>query len=109
MTAPGASPAHGLSVTVDALLGPEAFPSLSGAEGEGTWSLEAAYGTGRGHGMVGSPYGQASGTSGMDNIRLGYRIEPDAAHAADASVDLWAESGTGGGGRAAGAGLQWRW
>ena len=94
---------------VDALLGPVAFPGLAGTEGEGTWLLEAAYGTSRGHGMVGSPYGQASGEGGVDNLRLGYRIEPDAAHAADASVDLWAESGTGASGRGAGAGLQWRW
>ena len=94
---------------VDALLGPEAFPGLQGTEGEGTWSLEAAYGTGRGHGMVGSPYGQASGTGGVDSLRLGYRIEPDAAHAADASVDFWAQPGTGAGGHEVGAGLQWRW
>ena len=94
---------------VDALLGPEAFPGLPGTEGDASWSLEAAYGIGRSHGMVGSPYGQASGTGGVDNLRLGYRIEPDAAHAADARVDLWAEPGTGGDGHEAGAGLEWRW
>ena len=94
---------------VDALLGPEAFPGLAGSAGEGTWSLEAAYGTGRGNGMVGSSYGQASGSDGVDSLRLGYRIEPDADHAADASVDFWAVPGTGGGGHEAGAGLQWRW
>ena len=94
---------------VDALLGPEAFPGHAGTEGEGDWSLEAAYGTGRGRGMVGSPYGRAGGTGGVDSLRLGYRIEPDAAHAADASLDLWAEPGTGGDGHEAGAGLQWRW
>ena len=91
---------------VDALLGPEAFPGLAGTEGDASWSLEAAYGTGRGNGMVGSPYGRASG---VDGLRLGWRIEPDAAHAADASVDLWAQPGAGGSGREAGAGLQWRW
>ena len=94
---------------VDALLGPEAFPGLAGSAGEGTWSLEAAYGTGRGNGMVGSPYGRASGTDGVDGLRLGYRIEPDASHAADASLDLWAQPSAGGTGREAGAGLQWRW
>ena len=94
---------------VDALLGPEAFPGLAGTEGEAAWSLEAAYGTGRGNGMVGSPYGRASGTDGVDGLRFGYRIEPDVAHAADASLDLWAQPGTGGNGREAGAGLQWRW
>ena len=94
---------------VDALLGPEAFPGLAGTESDASWSLEAAFGTGRGNGMVGSPYGRASGTDGVDGLRLGYRIEPDAAHAADASLDLWAEPGTGGEGREAGAGLQWRW
>ena len=72
---------------VDALLGPEAFPGLPEAGGEGGWSLEAAYGTGRGHGMVGSPYARAGGSDGP---RLGWRVEPDADHAADARVDLWA-------------------
>ena len=94
---------------VDALLGPEAFPGLAGTEADASWSLEAAYGTGRGNGMVGSPYGRASGTDGVDGLRFGYRIEPDAAHAADASLDLWAQPGTGGTGDEAGAGLQWRW
>ena len=94
---------------VDALLGPEAFPGLAGTESDASWSLEAAWGAGRGNGMVGSPYGRASGTGGVDDLRLGWRIEPDAAHAADASLDLWAEPGTGGTGREAGAGLQWRW
>ena len=94
---------------VDALLGPEAFPGLSGTDGESGWSLEAAYGTGRANGMVGSPYGRASGGDGVDGLRLGYRIDPDAAHAAAASVDFWAVPGTGGEGNEAGADLRWRW
>ena len=92
---------------VDALLGPEAFPGLSGTEAEGGWSLEAARGTARGNGMVGSPYGRASGSGESGSLRLGWRVEPDADHAADASVDVWAEPGTDG--NEAGAGLQWRW
>ena len=59
--------------------------------------------------MVGSSYGQASGSDGVDSLRLGWRIEPDADHAADASLDFWAVPGMGGGGHEAGAGLQWRW
>ena len=94
---------------VDALLGPEAFPSLAGTDGAGDWSVEGAYGFGRGRGMVGSPYGRAGGSDGVDSLRLGYRIWPDAAHAADASVDLWAEPDVDGGGGGAGAELQWRW
>ncbi len=94
---------------VDALLGPEAFPGLAGTESDASWSLEAAFGTGLGNGMVGSPYGRASGTGGVDGLHLGWRIEPDAAHAADASLDLWAQPGAGGTGDEAGAGLQWRW
>ena len=90
---------------VDALLGPEAFPGLESG-GEGDWSVEAAYGTGRGYGMVGSPYARTGGSGGP---RLGWRVEPDADHAADASVDFWAGSGTDGDGRGAGAELQWRW
>ena len=90
---------------VDALLGPEAFPGLPEAGAE-DWSLEAAWGTGRGHGMVASPYGRADASG---SLRLGWRIEPDADHAADASLDLWAGPGTDGHGREAGAGLQWRW
>ena len=94
---------------VDALLGPEAFPGLAGTGDGASWSIEAAHGTGRGNGMVGSPYGRASGTDGVDGLRLGWRIEPDADHAADARVDLWAQPGTNGGGNEAGAGLEWRW
>ena len=94
---------------VDALLGPEAFPGLPGTVGDAGWSLEAAFGTGLGHGMVGSPYGRASGTDGVDGLRLGWRVEPDANHAADASLDLWAQPGTDGDGNEAGAGLRWRW
>ena len=90
---------------VDALLGPEAFPGLTGTEGG--WSVEAAYGRGRGNGMVGSPYGRAEGSGDGGRVRLGWRVEPDADHAADASLDLWAQPGTDG--HEAGAGLQWRW
>ena len=101
----GGAPSGG----VDALLGPEAFPGLAETEGAGDWSVEGAYGFGRGRGMVGSPYGRAGGSDGTGSLRLGYRIGPDAAHAADASVDLWAEPDVDGEGGGAGAELQWRW
>ena len=80
---------------VDALLGPEVIPGLPDAGGDGNWSLEVARGAGRGHGMVGSTYGRVDGSDGP---RLGYRIEPDADHAADVSLDLWADPGTDGDG-----------
>ncbi len=48
------------------------------------------------NGMVGSPDGRTSGTGGLDGLRLGWRIEPDAAHAADVSLDLRARPGTDG-------------
>ncbi len=94
---------------VDALLGPEAFPGLEGTEGGGDWSLEAAHGTGRGWGMVASRYGRAGGEDGIDELRLGWRIEPDAAHAADTSLDIWAGPGLDGEAHEAGATLEWRW
>ncbi|MDE0521149.1 MAG: hypothetical protein OXH79_04240 [Boseongicola sp.] len=59
---------------------------------------------------VGGPYARASGTLGAKGeVRTGYRIGPDADHAEDATLDLWAEPGTDGGGGAVGAGLEWRW
>ena len=90
---------------VDALLGPEAFPGLGDAGGGGNWSLEVARGAARGRGMVGSPYAR---TGGGDDLRLGYRIEPDTAHAANARVDFWSGTGSGGGG-GVWMELQWRW
>ena len=94
---------------VAALLGPEAFPDASPGGG-GAWSAEVAHGTALGAGMVASPYGRVGGTLGAkDEVRLGWRAGPDAPHAEDATLDLWAEPVTGGGGRAVGAGLEWRW
>ena len=92
---------------VDALFGPEAFPGAPGAEGGSGWSVEAACGTGRGRGMVGSPYARASGGGEAESLRVGYRIEPDADHASDATVQAWADPSTDGG--SVGAGLEWRW
>ena len=82
---------------VTALLGPETFPGASASTGDslmtaGQWSLEASYGMGRGRGMVGSPYGRLSvGGDRARDVRLGYRIGPDAPHAAEIDLDLWAE------------------
>ena len=94
---------------VAALLDPVAFPDASGDEGD-TWSAEVAHGTGLGEGMVGSPYGRLSGGTlgAKDEVRLGYRIGPDAPQAADMSVDVWAQPETGDG-SSVGAGLEWRW
>ena len=92
---------------VDALFGPEAFPGAPGAGGGSSWSVEAACGTGRGRGMVGSPYARASGGGEAESLRVGYRIEPDADHASDATVQAWADPASDGG--SVGAGLEWRW
>ena len=92
---------------VDALFGPEAFPGAPGAEGGSGWSVEATCGTGRGRGMVGSPYARASGGGEAESLRVGYRIEPDADHAEDATVQAWADPTADGG--SVGAGLEWRW
>ena len=76
---------------VAALLGPDAFPDASPGGG-GAWSAEVAHGTALGAGMVASPYGRVGGTLGAkDEVRLGWRAGPDAPHAEDATLDLWAE------------------
>ena len=105
------SRSHGGASTggVAALLDPSAFPEAQD-DGDGAWRAEAAHGRAMANGMVGGPYARASGTLGAKGeVRTGYRIGPDADHAEDATLDLWAEPRTGEGGRAVGAGLEWRW
>ena len=112
---------RGLSATVNgalggagsgglaALPGPAAFPDATDGDG-GAWSAEVAHGNGLGKGMVGSAYGRASGSLGTKGeVRFGWRVEPDASHAANAGLDLWAEPGADGDGSAVGAGIDWRW
>ena len=94
---------------VTALLGPETFPNPTGNGGNGAWSIEAAYGMNRKLGMVGSPYTRISGDGSVEAARLGYRIEPDAAHAAGINVDLWVEPPVADGEARARANLEWRW
>ena len=106
------SRSHGGASTggVAALLDPSAFPETEGDDGDGAWRAEAAHGRGLANGMVGGPYARASGTLGAKGeLRTGYRIGPDADHAEDATLDLWAQPRTGEGGGAVGAGLEWRW
>ena len=90
-----------------ALMNLDALPDGADAGGDSAWSAEMAYGIGRGRGMVGSPYLAAGGAEEVEATRLGYRIEPDADHAADLSVDVWADPGRDGG--SAGASFRWRW
>ena len=94
---------------VAALLGPETFPNATENGGNGAWSIEAAYGMNRKAGMVGSPYTRISGDGSVEAARLGYRIEPDAAHAAGVNVDLWVEPPAADGEARARANLEWRW
>ena len=90
----------------------ELFASGPPAEREGTAdggvriSLEMAYGFGRRYGMVGGPYGRLSGRESLEEARLGYRIEPDAAHAADVTLELWVDPTDG---NRVGVGLERRW
>ena len=96
---------------VAALLAPETIPQAGESRAaDGAWTLEAAYGLSRGRGMVGAPYTRLSGSDRVEAARLGYRIEPDATHAADIKLDLWAEPPTTRNQNASsGAALQWRW
>ncbi len=99
---------------VDALLNPERFPAITDSRenrtADGAWSLELAYGLSRDWGMVGSPYTRVSGDRSAEAARLGYRIEADAAHAADMSVDFWVEPRIRTGAvSVVGLSLEWRW
>ena len=51
------------------------------------WQMEAAHGTSLGEGRVGSSYTRMNGTDDPEKMRVGYRIEPDAASAEDVTVD----------------------
>ena len=93
-----------------ALLAPSAFPALQETDRDtGRWSAEAAYGASLGQGLVGSPYTALSGNDASDRARLGYRIEVDARHAPDLSLDLWAEPEIRNDGDRAGVELRLRW
>ena len=81
---------------VVALLNPDLFPEIRENANEGIWEAELTYGlriqTNRRQDMVGSPYTRLKGgTSGFNQLRLGYRIEPDALNAIKMTLDLWAE------------------
>ena len=96
----------------EALLGPDSFPGLNEATGGADWQLEAAYGVSRGQGRVGSSYMALRGADAAEAARLGYRIEPDAPHAEDMSVDLWTEpdmQGSAGTGHSLGMDLKLKW
>ncbi len=103
----GGAPSSGVAAFLDR----DVFPDASDGDGGEAWNAEMAYGTGLGAGMVGSSYGRVRGgnLSARDGLRLGYRIGPDASHAADVSADVWAEPETDGDGNAVGAGLEWKW
>ena len=93
-----------------ALLAPSAFPALQETDRDtGRWSAEVAYGASLGQGLVGSPYTALSGNDASDRARLGYRIEVDARHAPDLSLDLWAEPEIRNDGGRAGVELRLRW
>ena len=93
---------------VAALLDPETIPGLGGTGGgAGGLGLEMAWGTALPswrHGMVGSAYGRVSGSPEAADLRLGWRMEPDAGHDFGLDRDFWLEPGPGEGARV-GAGL----
>ena len=96
---------------VSALLTPETLPDAGDeSAANSAWSLESAYGLSRGAGMVGESYTRLSGSPTLEVARLGYRIEPDTEHAANAHVDVWIEPGTRESTQEAlGVNLEWRW
>ena len=98
---------------VTSLMTSGSFPTgYDSSDGESRWSVEASHGTSRGLGMVSSPYVRLSGggTDRMRDLRLGYRVGPDASHASDMNLDVWAEPSTNAGQPVeAGASLRWNW
>ena len=88
------------------LMNAATLPEAAEASG-GSWAAEMAWGAGRGRGMVGSAYVAANGSGGTEPARMGYRIGPDAEHAEDATLDIWAGPQDGRG--SVGASLRWRW
>ena len=101
------------SGSVTSLMSSGSFPTgFDGSDGESRWSVEASHGTSRSLGMVSSPYVRLSGggTDQMRDLRLGYRVGPDASHALDMNLDVWAEPSTNAGQPVeAGASLHWNW
>ncbi len=84
---------------VSALLDPATVPGPGGADGGARLDLEAAWGTdlsGWRHGMVGSAYGHVAGSPDIEDLRLGWRVGPDAGHDAGLDRDFWLEPGLGG-------------
>ena len=98
---------------VTSLMTSSSFPTgFDSSDGESRWSVEASHGTSRGLGMVSSPYVRLSGggTDQMRDLRLGYRVGPDASHASDMNLDVWAEPSTNASQPVeAGASLRWNW
>ena len=91
---------------LDALFASGPPGTVNTVDGRMRISLDMAYGFGRRYGMVGGPYGRLSGGDSLEEIRFGYRIEPDASHATDVTIELWFEPK---GENSVGAGLEWRW
>ncbi len=104
----GGAPSGGVA----ALLAPEALPGPGDGTdgGPGSLGLEMAWGTDLSawrHGTVGSAYGRVSGRPGAEEIRLGWRVAPDAGLPAGRDHDLWLAPG-GEDGAGVGARLRWR-
>ena len=103
----GGAPSGGVA----ALLDPETIPGAEDAAsgGAGSLGLEMAWGTdlsGWRHGMTGSAYGRVSGGGDAEEVRLGWRLAPDAGLPERLSHDFWLEPGTDGD-AGIGAGLSW--
>ena len=80
---------------VEALLGPDTFPTLADrgqTDQDGTWNLEAAYGLPARRGLVASPYMRLTNRAGGE-ARFGYRLEPGHVGQQNFNLDVWLEPG----------------
>ena len=103
----GGAPSGGVA----ALLEPETIPGGGGGTdgGPGSIGIEMAWGTDLSawrHGTVGSAYGRVSGSPDAEDLRLGWRVAPDAGRGTGPDHDFWLERGPENA-AVIGAGLNW--
>ncbi len=94
---------------LDALPGPGTLPVPLAGDGDGP-GLEMAWGTDLSAwrlGAVGTAYGRVTGRPDVRDLRLGWRVGPDAGRDIGRGHDFWLDPGAGGGEAGIGAGLGW--